>query len=179
MTAARTTLLAFAVAALLAPEFRQYRADRELRRATAVFRAIVTAPPTAPRRSRALGWVRETALDAAAAIPGDSRGLILAGSAALVGGEGPAALVAYRRALAAGERAEIDLNLARTYALERRQDDAHAALVRAGWVSPVLLRSLPQAAQLSVRRDLKLAVRALRAGKLTTPPALPLDAAGG
>jgi cytochrome c-type biogenesis protein CcmH/NrfG len=173
MRLARSALLVLVLAAALVPELRQYGADRRLRDATAVFRAVVMAPPPGVDRARALDWVVANALDEARALPGDSRPLILVGSARLVARRGEEALGLYRRALALGERAEIDLNLARAHALAGQADAAHVALVRTGWVSPALLRSLPKSARLSVRRDLKLAGWALRDGRLTVPPPLP------
>jgi hypothetical protein len=169
----RALAVSIVLMALLWPEVGRYRAERELRRLTTAFRALLSAPPGADR-NRALA-----AIDAEAeglipyTAPGDSRLLMLAGSARLVAKDSPGALGRYRAALARGERAEIDLALARAHIVLHEMDDGQAALVRAAWVSPALAHTLPRDARRSLLREVKLRARALRAGSLSSPPTLP------
>ena len=98
---------------------------------------------------------------------------MIAGSAYLVTGQAEPALESYREAFATGERAEIDLNLGRAYLLSRRAEDAQAALLRAGWISPEILASLsPQIRDALLARIAQLSVE-LAAGRLAEPPPLP------
>jgi hypothetical protein len=168
MTRAALVLVTLALAAALFVEARRYGAERELRRTTTVFRAVATR--AVPERSRILDAVVTHATAVAAVLPGDSRSLVLAGAARLVDRRAADALALYRRALATGERAEIDLNLARAHAVLGDEPAAHAALLRAVWVSPALLDVLPPPDRERMRRALKDAGRALRAGRAAPPP---------
>jgi Flp pilus assembly protein TadD len=84
------------------------------------------------------------------------------------------ALALYRLALnLGGERAEIDLNLGRAYDLLGNQSAASAAILRAAWVSPAIISSLPNEVQEPVRAVLALNSERLRAHRLSAPPPLP------
>jgi hypothetical protein len=161
--------------ALLAPEVEDYRAEHRLRTLTTAFRTLVRPPPGASRDAALLA-VEAGALAVASVQTGDHRALLLAGSARLLARDAGAALAHYRAALRRGERAEIDLNLARAHLLRRDLEPAQAALLRSAWISPALAHGLPADARRSLLREVKLLSRALRAGRLTEPPALsPVD----
>jgi hypothetical protein len=151
---------------------RRYRAERELRLLTTTFQAIVVRGRPGPERDRALAAIEAGAREIAAVQPGDSRALVLAASARLVGRNAAGALDGYRVALARGERAEIDLGLARAHLGRHDLTAAQAALVRAAWVSPALAHTLPKDARRSLLREVKLLARELRAGRLAAPPVL-------
>jgi tetratricopeptide (TPR) repeat protein len=85
------------------------------------------------------------------------------------------ALETYREAFATGERSEIDLNLGRAYAMLGRRENAERAFVRAGWVSPEILDSLPEAMRDKAAAEVKRLTRDLYGGRLTEPPPLPAD----
>jgi hypothetical protein len=104
---------------------------------------------------------------------GDPRPWILGGSAFLVTSQPAPAIENYREALSTGERAEIDLNLGRAFAMLQRAEDARAALLRAGWVSPEILASLPPAAKDPILNEIERLSWQLRRGKLDAPPRLP------
>ena len=108
-----------------------------------------------------------------AALPADPRPWIIGGSAYLVTRQPERALQNYREALRTGERAEIDLNLGRAYAMGGRPDDSRAALLRAGWVSPEILASLPEGAREPLVARVAELSRELAQGRLTAPPPLP------
>jgi hypothetical protein len=156
---------------LMAAQVSQHTIERRLRELTTRFRELATTP-RGPGRDEALARVASGAASVAAVQRSDGRALILAGSADLLRGDAAGALARYRAALARGERAEIDLNIARAHLLRRDVAAAQPALVRAAWISPALARTLPKAARRSLLRDVKLLERRLRAGRLAAPPAL-------
>ena len=161
-----------ALAALFAPEISRYRAERRLGFATGAFRGLLdrAGDPETARNIQDLGAM---ALSTAGSLPGDPRPWILGGSAFLVTSQPAPALENYREALSTGERAEIDLNLGRAFAMLQRAEDARAALLRAGWVSPEILASLPPAAKDPILNEIERLSWQLRRGKLDAPPRLP------
>jgi len=170
---ARPLLLAGALALLLWREPARYHAEREIRAATDALRYVLTHSSELPDAAGALDRIASIGAAARPALPGDSRPLVLEGSARLVRGESDRAREIYDRANAEGERAETDLNLAR--ALERlgREEDARAGYVRAAWVSPALLTAmLPDVAGPTRARVEKLE-EALKQGRLSAPPPMP------
>jgi hypothetical protein len=100
---------------------------------------------------------------------------MIAGSAFLVTGQAEPAIESYREAFATGERAEIDLNLGRAYALARRRESSDAALLRAGWISPEILSSLSPEVRDPLLRRIRELSRELAEGRLAGPPPLPAD----
>ncbi len=169
-------LRAAAVVAILAalawPEFSRYAAERRVGYATAAFRALLdrSSDPETTRNIAALG---ELALQTTGSLPDDPRPWVLAGSACLLTGQPERALELYREAFATGERAEIDLNLGRAYAMAHRTDSAAAAQLRAGWISPEILASLPPAVKDPLLGEIARLSEELRQGKLSEPPGLP------
>lgn len=166
-------VLALAVA--LIPEVRRYTGELRLARVGATLQGIAAAGRLVPDARARLAELAAVASDERSASPADSRGLIAAGTAMLFAGDGPAARGHYRAALARGERAEIDLNLARAYAVEGRREDGEAALLRAGWLSPALLAALPDADRVRVEGKVAELEERLRRGELAAPPPLPVD----
>ena len=173
----KTVLRLAAVAALVglvAAEIPRYRAERRIGLATAAFRSLVDRL-NQPDAATELLRVGRVALASTPDLPGDPRPYMISGSAFLVTGQPQPALDSYREAFATGERAEIDLNLGRAYALARRTESADAALLRAGWISPEILASLsPEVRDPLVGRVAQLS-RDLAAGRLSAPPPLPSD----
>jgi len=169
--------VAMTVAALLAllivPEVPRYAAERRLADVTATLQGIAAGGRVVPGARPQLETLAALAGATAAADPSDTRGLVAAGTAMLLAGDTGAAERWYRTALARGERAEIDLNLARALALAGRQQDAEAALRRAVWVSPALIDTLPASERPRLVSELAGLEERLRRGELTAPPALP------
>jgi cytochrome c-type biogenesis protein CcmH/NrfG len=172
------TLIALAGAAVLAalawPELSRYAGERRLGDATNAFRALLDRSGD-PETGRNLLVVGEAALSVAGKLPGDPRPWILGGSAFLVTSQPQPALDTYREAFATGERAEIDLNLGRAYAMLGRAENAGRAFVRAGWVSPEILASLPDAPRDKAAAEIQRLTRDLYGGRMTEPPPLPSD----
>ncbi len=166
-------LLAGALAWAFWPEVARYRGERLLRAPTDTLRFVVSHPGEVGDPQAELARITATALSAAGDLPGDPRPWILAGSSRLVAGEPGQALAFYRRALALGERAETDLNIARAYEALGETANASAAFLRAVWVSPVLLSViLPDVAQ-EIAPKLERAESDLAARRLEAPPPLP------
>lgn len=169
--------VAIAVAALLAlavvPELSRYAAERRLADVTATLQGIVAGGRVVPEARPRLEALATIASATADADPSDTRGLVAAGTAMLVAGDPREAERWYRSALARGERAEIDLNLARALALAGRQQDAEVALRRAVWVSPALIDTLPAAERPRLTSELAGLEARLRRGELDGPPPLP------
>ena len=168
---ARLAALAL-LGALAWPEIPRYLAERRVGFATAALSGLLdrTGDPNAVPEILKVG---ELALSAAGRLPGDPRPWILAGSACLVTARPERALELYREAFETGERAEIDLNIGRSYALLRRQQSAEAAFLRAGWVSPEILGSLAPAIRDPLLLEIGRLAEELRLGRLASPPPLP------
>ncbi len=162
----------------VSPELPRYAAERRLATVTATLQGAVAGGRVVPEAKPVLERLAVTASATAAVDPSDTRGLVAAGTAMLVAGDAAAAERWYRAALARGERAEIDLNLARAFALARRQEDAEAALLRTVWVSPMLIGSLPAAERPRLEAALVELEGRLRRGELAAPPPLPGGGSG-
>jgi tetratricopeptide (TPR) repeat protein len=164
---------ALALLAVFWPEARRYPAERQLSSANSAFELVLDRPSEVENAREVLPRIAERASAAARALPGDSRGSVLAGSCHLVAGDSDRALVFYRRALAAGERAEIDLNVGRAQALLGRTEAAQRAFVRSVWISPALLRAVPPGFVGPVSAEIARLEAELRAGRLRQPPPIP------
>lgn len=160
------------LAALAWPEFSRYAAERRVGYATTAFRALLDRSSD-PETARNLVGVGQLALTTTGSLPDDPRPWILAGSSYLVTGQPERALEYYREAFATGERAEIDLNVGRAYAMLQRADSAAAAQLRAGWISPEILESLPPAVKHPLVAEVARLSEQLRQGRLAAPPPLP------
>jgi len=144
-----------------------------LRPATDALRYLVSHPGEISDPRGALDRIEQMALSAAPGLPGDSRPLVLAGSCRLVGADIAGALENYRKALALGERAEIDLNVGRAYEASGETEKAAAAFLRALWISPALSPALlPDVKSAALEQYNRLEAQ-LRAGRLASPPPLP------
>jgi tetratricopeptide (TPR) repeat protein len=166
--------LAAVLAALVVPEIPRYAAERRVGRATAAFRDLLArrSDPEAARRILGAG---ELALSATGHLPGDPRPWMVVASSHLVAGRPERALEYYREAFSTGERAEIDLNLGRAYSLLGRTRSAASAFLRAGWVNPEILSSLPDDARAAALSEVTRLTKELYAGRLAAPPPLPED----
>ena len=173
MKRAVTGIVLIAVLALLVlPEFGRYAADLRMGRTTNAFRALLDHAGD-PETAHNIAAVGEIALGAAAKLPGDPRPWVLAGSSCLVTNRPERALEYYREAFATGERAEIDLNLGRAYGMIHRDDAARAAYVRAGWISPEIVATLPAEVKEPILLEIGRLAAELSSGRLDAPPPVP------
>lgn len=166
-------ILAVGLILLALPEVRRYSAERKLSSANAAFELLLEHPNEVQNAREVLPRVALQAAAAARDLPGDSRGLVLAGSCQLVAGNPDRALELYRQALATGERAEIHLNLGRAEALLGRPEAAQIAFVRSAWISPALLRAVPPGFVAPVSAEIERLQSELSAGRLRAPPPIP------
>jgi tetratricopeptide (TPR) repeat protein len=164
--------LTAAALALAWPEIPRYAAERRVGYTTTAFRVLLDRAGD-PETAQNIAAVGGAALLATAHLPGDPRPWVLAGSSCLVTGRPEKALEFYREAFATGERAEIDLNLGRAYGMLKREDSARAAYLRAGWISPEILASLPPSAKDPALAEIARLAEELRQGRLAAPPPLP------
>lgn len=167
----RWTAAVLLLASTLPPELRRLAVEHELQHATAEVRAAL-ASGTQPSPAFA-DRVAARVAPLAEVLRGDSRALLVAGGAQLAARRPERALEHYREAFARGERAEIDLNAGRAFAILDRRQDAFAAFVRTAWLSPALVPALPAAAQPLVDAEVARLEAELRAGRLAAPPPLP------
>ncbi|HEV7732017.1 MAG TPA: hypothetical protein VGR62_07640 [Candidatus Binatia bacterium] len=172
MTVLRAVVLVAALAIALWREAARWRAEIVLREVTSAFRTLAQAP-RGDGTSRALDDLTMRAQAIAPSLPGDPRPLILAASAQLVAAVPARALALYGDALATGERAEIDLNLARAHAMLGNVPAAEAALLRMAWVSPALLERLNAPTRERIGAELQRLIGSLHDGTLSAPPPLP------
>lgn len=171
MRVLRALAIALALAFLLRPEVLRYRAERRLGAANAAFEYILSRTTEVADTPAILDRISAAAISVAGDLPGDSRAWVLAGSCQLVLRNAERALGFYREALAAGERAEIHLNVGRAYAVLEQPDYAAAAFLRAVWISPVLLRAVPPDFAPRIESELRGLEADLKSGKLSAPPA--------
>jgi len=164
-------LLVVALALALAPEIGRYAAERALYRVTAALQ--LAASRGSADSGPALAQAAAAAHGAAGSLPGDWRPPNAEGAALLLAGHADGAAEAFRRALALGERPEIDLNLGRAYAALGRLDGAAAAVLRAGWVSPAVLDAIGRDTRDRLLAEVERLAEELGAGRLATPPPLP------
>ena len=167
------------IVALALPEVPRFSGEHAIARASAVVQAASTSSAFPPAPSL-LRMATESACAAERWIPGDTRGLVTAGAAALFQGDPAKGLDLYARAFARSERAEIDLDLGRAYAMLDRRPEALAAFVRAVWLSPALESALPEAARPLVAREVarrEAALAAREASAIPPPPPLPASPA--
>lgn len=174
MRAAGSIAAALILAALAAPELPRYAAERRVGLATAAFQELLAGPVDAAAAPRIVS-VGELALTATGRLPGDPRPWMIGASSYLVTGQPERALELYRDAFATGERAEIDLNLGRAYSRTSRAESASAAFLRAGWISPEILASLPEDARAPLLAEIARRSELLERGELREPPPLPAD----
>ena len=166
-------LLSIALLAGVIPEIHRYQAEHDLYFATALFESMLHGQVPEAQREAAFEAAKESASRAADGLPGDSRPLILAGSLRLYAQQPAEARDIYEMALADGERAEIDLNLGRAYEMLRNREAASAAILRAAWVNPPIVESLPENVSALVHEAVVKDVELLRQGRLAAPPPLP------
>lgn len=147
MSLALRILALILLALAFSPEVGRYKAERALYRASSALRIAISSPEQVGDVTAATSWIEREGVRVAGALPHDPRPRMVAGAACLVGRRPEAALEHYRAALLAGERAEIDLNIGRAHMMQRDLGRAQVAFLRAGWLSPPILDSLPPVAR--------------------------------
>ncbi len=168
-------VLVLVLVAVLAPELARYQAEHKLYAATGAFYALRANPKQAANPGRALDWVTTQAIDAASALDGDPRPWLVAAGAQMLARKPGAAVDLYRHVLRLGERPEIELNLGQAYLLLGDQQRAATALMRGGWVAPILLDTLVPTTRDAIRIAIRDRQAAFERGEITAPPPSSLD----
>lgn len=157
------------LAVVVSQEMSRYRAERELRRLTTAAMVAMSGRVAGPTAGALLRGASERLEELGRAMPGDPRPRMYAASAAMLAGAPQRAIELYYSALACGERGETDVNLG--LAFVRMEDSrAEAMFVRAVWLSPALIDSVPETYRERVRH---IIARRSAPGGAVEPPALP------
>ncbi len=177
---AAACLLAYAAAAAaaIAPEIGRYTSRIQLDRCEKALLAATRLEPEPQRRL--LPVVREALASVDARLPFDVRPPYLLGTSALLLGEPGEAIEQLRRALAIEERPETDLNLSRAHADAGDPEAAAQDALRAVWLSPALVRELPEPARSPVAEQIEGLQKELETGSISAIPVLaPSDSPAG
>ena len=170
MKVARFAVALAIIVACLVPELGRYRAERELRRQTSIAIAAMTGRVPPPTARLLLARTRTELASLATKMPGDPRPRMIAGSVALEIESKDLAIAHYLDAMRCGERGEIDLNLGRAFAATG-DERAVSMFVRAVWISPRLIESVPEPYRSRVRSEVESRARSQT---VTDPPPLPV-----
>jgi tetratricopeptide (TPR) repeat protein len=157
-----------AAAAALAPETGRYRAEWLLADANARLAAALRGHATSASVEVALDEARR----AMSALPADPRPPFAASTALLMLKRSAEAKAVLERALAAGERPELTLNLGRARGTLGDEQGAQAAFLRTAWASPAAIATLPSSMRTTLREQVRALEQDLRAGRLAQAPPL-------
>jgi hypothetical protein len=106
------------------------------------------------------------------ALPADPRPPFAASTALLMLKRSAEAKAVLERALAAGERPELTLNLGRARGTLGDEQGAQAAFLRTAWASPAAIATLPSSMRTTLREQVRALEQDLRAGRLAQAPPL-------
>jgi tetratricopeptide (TPR) repeat protein len=129
--------------AALVLDFRRHAGERSLYRATALLGSALagSAPGTDPRRLAEAA--RDLAAEASAALPYDPRPPLVEGASRLALGDSARAEACFRESVERAEKPEALVNLGRALLVRGRHEEARHVFVRAAWLHPVSLATLP------------------------------------
>jgi tetratricopeptide (TPR) repeat protein len=163
--------------AALVPDLRRHAGERSLYRAAALFGSALTgsAPGSDPRRLAEAA--RDLAAGASAALRFDPRPSIVEGAARLALGDAPGAEACFRESLQRSEKPEALVNLGRALLVRGRPGEAAAAFVRAAWLHPPAVATLPAAFREDALARARNEGEVLRSGGVARVPAVPPPAA--
>jgi hypothetical protein len=143
MRALKPVLVLAALAVVMAPEIVRYRGERSLYRLTALAQSLPRQPLSEVERLSAIAEVSRAA-ERLTTYPADWRPVQLSGVAALFAKNPQRAIEMLSSTSRLGERPEVDVDLGLAYAALNRRVDADAAMLRAAWVSPAVVKQLEQ-----------------------------------
>ena len=145
MTRALRLAAVLLLLAALVPDVRRHAGERSLYRATALLGSALTGsvPGTDPRRLAEAA--RDLAAGASAVLPFDPRPPLVEGAARLALGDAPRAEERFRESVERAEKPEALVNLGRALLLRGRPEDARQVFIRAAWLHPASLATLPLA----------------------------------
>jgi hypothetical protein len=162
-----------AILALLAavlPEAQRYRAEALLADANGRLDAVLHGEARGPDAGRAVAQAALSAEQAARWLPGDPRPPLAQGIALLFQQRGKEAEAVLAAAVAQGERPELTLNLGRARGISGDAAGADAAFLRAAWVGPAAVATLPAPLRKELSERVAVLEIELREGRLGSPP---------
>lgn len=167
-------LLALIVAAgILVPEWQAYRSEQKLLQANLLLQAALTGqlPDADPLDSvrRMLALAQEARL----ALPHDARAILIEGMGFLMLSRLDEAEQTFAAALRQGERPELLVNYGRVLAARGDHEGAHAAMLRAAFIAPGAINTLPQAMRTQIEAEVAAYEQAFVAGDMNEIPPLP------
>jgi tetratricopeptide (TPR) repeat protein len=170
-----TAVLAAALFLALRAEVRRYAAERRLGRAELLIVTVARGGLPDNRAAAALAAASDLLENLDDLLPDDPGAPLAAGSLALLRGHPEQALAEYRLSVARGERAETDLSLSRAHAALKDFEGASEAALRAVWIDPFLIPTMPQPIRRPLRETVRRLEHQLEAGQLRQPPQLPAE----
>jgi len=158
--------------ALLWPEFARYRGEYRLRSAGADVERVMRGVDQGAASVASAQHARAAAATAATLLPADPRAALIEAVALMLLGQSDAAQSVLSRAIAAGERPELTLNLGRARFQGGDEAGAHRAYLRSAWAAPAAIATLPRAMQDELNAEVARLEIELQAGRLRAPPSL-------
>lgn len=161
------------LAAAFLPDLSRHAAERTLYRASALLSSAFTGnvPGADPRRLAVAA--ADLAARASHALPFDPRPPLVEGIARLALGDAASAEACSRESIARAEKPEALVNLGRALLVSQRPDAARAVFLRAAWLHPLSVSSLPAAFRQEALAGAEERRGRLRRGESAEIPALP------
>lgn len=163
-------VLAFCI---LAPEWQAYRSEQKLLQANLLLQAALTGqlPDADPLDGvrRMLTLAQEARVD----LPHDPRGILIEGMGYLMLSRLDEAEQMFVSALRQGERPELLVNYGRVLAARGNHDGAHAAMLRAAFIAPGSINTLPKAMRIQIEAEVAAYEQAFVAGETNVIPPMP------
>jgi predicted Zn-dependent protease len=111
-------------------------------------------------------------------LPHDPRRELVASTALMMLARHQEALTRLSAWVERAERPELVVALGRAYAGAGDEASARAAFLRAAWVAPASIATLPKALREDINRQVLARENELREGRLSMPPPLPMRSGG-
>lgn len=168
-----TTVAAILALILLIPEWRAYQAEAALLKANLLMNAALTGQLPEQQPLQAVEQLIVLARQARAGLPADPRPVLAEGMGLLMLSRLDEAEQVFVDAIRLGERPEILVNYGRVLAARGDHDGAHAAMLRAAWIAPGSIQTLPRAMRETLDTEIQAYERGFRAGNPSGPPPWP------
>lgn len=176
MTMAWRCLVLLALALLLGPEWRAYRAEWSLAEANTRLERVLLGRDRGAQALASVAHAETLARAAQRGLPADPRADQMLGIALILQGRPADAVTVLDAAIAHGERPELTLSLGRARAALQDEAGADAAFLRAAWASEAAIATLPKAKRSEVLAQVRRWEDDLHAGRLRAPPPLSVAA---
>lgn len=158
---------------ILAPEWQAYRSEQKLLQANLLLQAALTGqlPDADPLDGvrRMLTLAQEARID----LPHDPRAILIEGMGYLMLSRLDEAEQTFVAALRQGERPELLVNYGRVLAARGDHDGAHAAMLRAAFIAPGSINTLPKAMRAQIEAEVVAYEQSFVAGATSEIPPMP------